>query len=186
MRELILKMSVSLDSFVGGPEGEAGWVFGNDPQAVAWTVDVVSNASLHIMGSRTFRDMAAHWPCAVGPFAAPMNQIPKAVFSKRGSAVLQATAESWAQAHVAGGDLADEIAQLKAGDGKPVIAHGGASFARSLIAQNLIDEYALMVHPIALGRGLPIFSDLQEPRRLKLVSSKAFAGGSVAQVYRPA
>ena len=87
---------------------------------------------------------------------------------------------------MAGGDLADEIAQLKAGDGKPVIAHGGASFARSLIAQNLIDEYALMVHPIALGRGLPIFSDLQEPRRLKLVSSKAFAGGSVAQVYRPA
>ena len=82
MRELILKMSVSLDSFVGGPEGEAGWVFGNDPQAVAWTVDVVSNASLHIMGSRTFRDMAAHWPTAVGPFAAPMNQIPKAVFSK--------------------------------------------------------------------------------------------------------
>jgi dihydrofolate reductase len=210
MRELILKMSMSLDSFVGGPEGELEWVFGADQEARAWTVETVWNASLHIMGSRVFQDMAAFWPTSTEVFAPPMNQIPKAVFSKQGPAVLKAAAttkglrdaldragdtqteqlqpgaESWAEAYVASGDLAHEITKLKAKDGKPIIAHGGASFARSLIAQNLVDEYALMVHPIALGRGLPIFSGLPAPRPLKLVSSKAFPGGSVAQIYRPA
>lgn len=87
---------------------------------------------------------------------------------------------------MASGDLVDDIARLKAEDGKPIIALGGVAFARSLIAQNLVDEYVLGVHPIALGKGLPIFSDLPAPRPLKLVSSKAFPLGSMAQVYRPA
>jgi RibD C-terminal domain len=60
-----------------------------------------------------------------------------------------------------------------------------ARFARSLVARNLVDEYALIVHPIALGKGLSIFSDLPAPRPLKLVSSKVFPGGTVALNYRP-
>lgn len=208
MRELILTMAVSLDSFVSGPEGEVEWIFNGDQEAIAWKVETMWNASLHIMGSRVFQGMAAFWPTSTMLFAPPMNQIPKAVFSKQGPAVLKAAvtglrdaqaqagdtqtgqlqpgAESWAEAYVASGDLAHEIAKLKAKDGKPIIAHGGAAFARSLIAQNLVDEYVLLVHPIALGKGLPIFSDLPAPRPLKLVSSKAFPGGSVAQIYRPA
>jgi dihydrofolate reductase len=87
---------------------------------------------------------------------------------------------------VAAGELADEITRLKAQDGKPIIAHGGASFARSLIAADLVDQYVLLVHPIALGKGLPIFSDVAMPRRLKLMSSKTFPAGAVAQIYRPA
>jgi dihydrofolate reductase len=87
---------------------------------------------------------------------------------------------------VASGDLAEEIAKLKAQDGKPIIAYGGASFARSLVAQGLIDQYHLRVQPVALGKGLPLFSDLATPRQLKLMSSKAFPAGSVAQIYRPA
>jgi dihydrofolate reductase len=87
---------------------------------------------------------------------------------------------------VASGDLAQEVAKLKAQDGKPIIAHGGAGFARSLVAQGLVDQYALLVYPVALGKGLPIFSELATPRRLQLISSKAFPKGSVAQIYRPA
>jgi len=170
----------------------------------------VWNASLHIMGSRTFHDMAAYWPTSTGVFAPPMNQIPKAVFSRQGAAILKAAnttaalrdaradaatgqsaelqpgAESWAEAYVASGDLAEEVAKLKAQDGKPIIAHGGAGFARSLVARGLVDQYDLLVHPVVLGKGLPIFSDLAMPRRLKLMSSKAFPAGSVAQIYRPA
>jgi dihydrofolate reductase len=177
-------------------------MFGSDPEAITGVVETLWNASLHIMGSRAF-EMAAYWPTSTAVFAPPMNQIPKAVFSKQGPAILKlATAaaahgagqpaemqpggESWAQAYVASGDLAEEVAKLKAQEGKPIIAHGGASFVRSLVAQGLIDQYNLMVHPVVLGQGLPIFSDLTAPRGLKLVSSKAFAGGSVAQVYRPA
>ncbi|CAN7199481.1 dihydrofolate reductase family protein [Rhizobium sp. LjRoot98] len=199
MRELILKMSMSLDGFVAGPAGEVEWMFSGDPEAVAWSVAAVSKASLHIMGSRTFHDMAAYWPTATGVFASPMNQIPKAVFSKRRLAILdesnaghapsgalQPGAESWSETYVASGDLAGEIAGLKAGDGLPIIAHGGASFARSLIAEDLIDQYVLLVHPVVLGNGMPIFSGVSPSRRLKLISSTAFPGGSVAQIYRPA
>jgi len=197
MRELILKMSMSLDGFVSGPDGETEWMFSGDKDAIAWSVETVSNASLHIMGSRTFRDMAAFWPTSTGVFAPPMNQIPKAVFSKQGAAILRATAgtqsgqlqpgaESWGEATVASGDLAGEVARLKTHDGKPIIAHGGGSFARSLIAENLIDQYVLLVHPVLLGKGVPIFSKVAPARHLKLISATAFPGGSVAQIYRPA
>ena len=87
---------------------------------------------------------------------------------------------------MASGDLAEEIAKLKAHEGKPIIAHGGVSFARSLVAQGLVDQFALIVAPVALGEGLPLFSELAAPMRLKLVSSKAFPGGAVAQIYRSA
>lgn len=210
MRELILKMSMSIDGFVAGPDGGIKWVFGSDQEAKAWTVETVWNASLHIMGSRTFHEMAAYWPTSTEVFAPPMNQIPKAVFSRQGPAILknvnttaalndaranagtgqsaepQPGAGSWAEAYVAGGDLAEEIAKLKAQEGKPIIAHGGASFARSLVARGLVDQFALMVHPVALGKGLPVFSELVAPMPLRLMSSRAFPGGAVAQIYRAA
>ena len=207
MRKLTLAMSMSFDGFVSGPEGEVQWVFNGDQEAIAWKVENLWNAGLIIMGSRSFQDMAPFWPTSTMAFAPPMNQIPKAVFSRQGPAVLETAhkalrdaraqagggagklqpgAESWAEAYVAGGDLAEEVARLKAMDGKPIVALGGASFARSLIAGNLVDEFALMVHPIALGKGRPIFADLPVPRPLELVSSKTFPLGTVAQVYRPA
>jgi len=102
------------------------------------------------------------------------------------SAQPQPGAESWAQAYVASGDLAEEIARLKAGEGKPIMAHGGVSFARSLVAHGLVDQFVLGVHPVALGKGQPLFSELAAPMPLRLVSSKAFPGGAVAQIYRPA
>ena len=210
MRDLVLKMSISVDGFVAGADGGISWVFGADEAARAWTVETVWNASLHIMGSRTFHDMAAYWPTSTEVFAPPMNQIPKAVFSRQGRAVLKAVnttaalrdaranagtrqsaelqpgSDSWAEAYVASGDLAAEVAKLKAQEGKPIVAHGGASFARSLIAQGLVDQYHLLVYPVALGKGLPVFSGLAMPRPLRLISSKAFPAGSVAQIYRPA
>ena len=64
-----------------------------------------------------------------------------------------------------------------------MLVHGGAGFARSVIATGLVDEYRLLVHPIALGRGLPIFTELRRPKELKLLSSTSFASGTVAQVY---
>jgi len=185
-------------------------MFGSDQESRAWVVETLWNASLHIMGSRSFHDMAAWWPTSTDVFAPPMNQIPKAVFSRQGPAILgkvntsaaldeararagttqsaepQPGAGSWAEAYVASGDLAEEIADLKAQEGKPIIAHGGVSFARSLIAQGLVDQFVLGVHPVALGKGLPLFSELAAPMRLELISSKAFPGRAMAQIYRPA
>ena len=209
MRHLILKMSMSIDGFVSSPDGRNNWMFGRDHEAKAWSVETLWTAGLHVMGSRTFRDMAAFWPTSTDLFAPPMNQIPKAVFSRHAPAILgnvntaalddagghahaaqlaepQPGAGSWAEAYVASGDLAEEITRLKAQEGKPIMAHGGAGFARSLVALGLVDEFVLLVHPVALGRGLPIFSDLAAPAPLRLMSSRAFPGGSVAQTYRTA
>ena len=93
------------------------------------------------------------------------------------SAALQPGGESWGEAYVASGDLAEEIAGLKAQEGKPIIAHGGVSFARSLVAQGLVDQFALFVHPVALGKGLPLFSDLAAPMRLEADELEGLSGG---------
>jgi dihydrofolate reductase len=198
VRDLILKMSMSVDGFVSDLEGQNKWMFGTDQEAKAWSVAFVGNASLHIMGSRSFQAMAPYWQTSTDQFAPPMNEIPKAVFSRQGPAVLDVTraklgsaelrpgAESWAEAYVASGDLAAEIAKLKAQGGKPIIAHGGVSFARSLVAQGLVDQFALLVAPVVLGKGLSPFAELAASMPLKLVSSKAFPGGAVAQIYRAA
>lgn len=199
MRELVLKMSMSVDGFVGGPHGELEWLFESlDDRAAEWIVEVLWDASLHIMGRRTFEGMKAWWPRSDEPYAAPMNAIPKAYFSRgasdrtsRRTADFNLNAEqairmqSWEEAEIFSGELAGEIAALKAEGGKPILAHGGAGFARTLIATGLVDEYRLLVHPVALGSGLPIFSALAAPLEMTLVETKCFAKGVVANRYRP-
>ena len=204
MRELILKMFISLDGFVGSTDGDNSWMINPDPVAKAWAVEKAWDTSLIVVGSRTFQHWAGYWPTATDEFSAPINQIPKAVFSRQGPAILEAAreaavksggkqpgslqpgAESWAQAYVARGDLAAEVAKLKTQNGKPMVAYGGAGFARSLIAADLVDQFDLAHIPVVLGQGLAIFDGLTKPRRLTVVSSKAFPKGTVVQSYRPA
>jgi dihydrofolate reductase len=198
MRDLILKMFMSLDGFVGSLDGDSSWMINPDPAAKAWGIERAWNTSLHVVGSRTFRVWVDYWPTSTDGYAAPMNQIPKAVFSRQGPSILEAArvaqdkpdtlqpgAETWAQAYVASGDLVAEVAKLKAQDGKPMTAYGGATFARSLIAHGLVDQFDLMIVPLALGQGLPIFTELTRPQRFTLISSTAFPKGSIAQSYRP-
>ncbi len=78
MRKIILKMSMSTDGFVGGPNGEIDWIFRSDyPGATSWTLDALGQAGVHIMGRRTFYDMVSYWPYSSNVFAAAMNAIPK-------------------------------------------------------------------------------------------------------------
>lgn len=191
MRKLILKMSVSIDGFVGGPQGEADWIFkSSDEESRAWAVDRSWEAGLIILGRKSFEVMAPYWPTATGPFAAPMNEIPKAVFTQNGFKPSLPAAEpspaeaSWAEARVFDGDLAEGIRQLKAEAGKPIVAIGGAGFVRNLIATGLIDEYHLATHPVVLGQGQAIFNGIGKPLDLKLVDVKAFPRGIVARTYR--
>ena len=83
------------------------------------------------------------------------------------------------------GALADEIGRLKQEPGKEIMAHGGAGFARSLVRLGLVDEYRLLIHPVALGSGLGLFSSLARPIDLKPISTIAFPGGAIAKIYRP-
>ncbi len=194
-------MSVSIDGFVAGANGENDWIFKTgDEESLAWSVAQSWEAGLIIMGRKSFELMAPYWPTATGPFAAPMNEIPKAVFTQKGfagippgadqspaamSAIASAKAEaSWTEARVFHGDLAEGIRELKAEPGKPIVAIGGADFMQSLIATGLVDEYLLATHPVVLGAGLPIFNGIAKPLYLKLVDVKTFPGGVVAHTYR--
>jgi dihydrofolate reductase len=190
MPKLMMKMSISVDGFVSGANGENDWIFRTgDEESKAWSVGKSREAGLIIMGRKSFEIMAPYWPTATGPFAAPMNEIPKAVFTKKGFAGIPASAEqspaaaSWAGARIFDGDLAEGIRILKAEPGKPIVAIGGAGFMRSLIETGLIEEYHLAIHPVALGSGLPIFTGLSIPLYLKLVDVKAFPGGVIAKTY---
>jgi len=181
MRKLILRMSMSLDGFVGRPKGELEWIFRNvDEESIAFGVAQLWEAGVHAMGGTTYRDMAAHWPTSTEPWAPPMNQIPKVVFSKT------LKDASWGPTRILSGDLAEEVARLKTEPGKDILAHGGARFAQALTRLGLVDEYWLLVHPVALGAGLAMFKDLPKPIDLKLTRVEAFSGGTVAKVYRPA
>lgn len=188
-------MSISVDGFVSGADGRKDWVFKTgDEESLAWSVGKIREAGLIIMGRKSFETMAPYWPTATGPFAAPMNEIPKALFTKKGfkgtdpvhttTSEQSSAAASWAGARVFDGDLAEGIRDLKAGSGKPIVAIGGAGFMQSLIATGLIDEYHLAIHPVALGSGLPIFTGLEVPLYLKLADVKAFPGGVIAKTYR--
>jgi dihydrofolate reductase len=195
MRKLIMKMSMSLDGFVCDANGGNDWVFKTgDKESLASSVASVSQAGLIIMGRKSFETMAPYWPTATGPFTAPMNEIPKAVFTKKGfkgfdpgpktSGELSPAIASWAGARIFDGDLAEGIKKLKSEPGKPIVAIGGAGFMRSLITTGLIDEFVLAIHPVALGSGMPIFTEVSMPLYLKLADAKTFPGGIVTHTYR--
>lgn len=184
MRKLILKMSVSLDGFVCGPNREMDWFMKTrTPGGASWVEKTLQQAGIHIMGSRTFNNMISYWPTSTDPLAAPMNEIPKMVFSKKGKVEIPSVnVASWANALVAT-DLVSEIKKLKQQSGNYILAHGGADFAQNLVKHDLIDEYRLVVHPVALGQGLPLFSSTDQPIYLKLESSTPLEGGSIANIY---
>jgi dihydrofolate reductase len=181
MRQLILKMDCSLDGFVARPNGDLSWLLPDfDDEHAEWLVGRLWQAGAHLMGSATYRGMASHWPTSTEPYAAPMNGIPKIVFSHG------PLATPWGETRVVCGDLAFEISRIKQEPGNPLLAHGGARFAEALVRSGLIDEYWLIIHPIALGSGLRLFPEVTAPIRLKPTSHTHFKTGVIATVLQPA
>jgi dihydrofolate reductase len=180
MRSLILKINVSLDGFVATPDGAVEWAFESfDDELQRVLVAELSEAGLHAMGRVTYRDMAAHWPTSDEPYAPPMNAIPKLVFSN----TLTPADLSWGETAIVAGDLATEMRAVKdVDDAKPIFAHGGAAFAQGLSAANLVDEYRLYIHPVALGAGVPLFGG---PIDLELTEVSTFPAGAIRAIYRP-
>src|SRR5919112_5340977 len=133
------------------------------------------------MGRVTYQEMSSYWPKSEDPYAAPMNDIPKVVFSK----TLSNAEATWPVTRVARGDLATEIAIIRSEPGPDVIVWGGGRLAGALAAADLIDEYRLLVQPLVLGRGQALFDQLPDSRHLELIEATPFASGIVLQVYRP-
>src|SRR5262249_23594653 len=108
-----------------------------------------------------------------------MNKLPKVVFS----ATLPDA--GWPGTRIARGDLATEIAALKAESGGEIMAHGGAAFVQALSRHRLIDAYRLVTLPVSPAGALPLFQDLPRPLRLDLAETRSFSDGTIINVYQP-
>lgn len=153
-----------------------------------WVTDRFERVGLIALGRRSYHDMATAWAKLTLPMAAHMNGIPKAVFSRSGQISPfpddAEVAESWRHPIVGGTDLVADIQRLKAEDGKAILAIGGAAFAASLVAADLVDEYSLAMHPTAIGSGISFFAGLESPRRLHLEDVRRYPTGALGLTYR--
>jgi dihydrofolate reductase len=180
MRRVVLQMGVTLDGYVAGPGGEGDWGLPPEhPDVRAWKVASLRQVGTHIMGRVTYGQMAGHWPAAPGDYAESMNSLPKVVFSRT------LPSADWPGTRIARGDLAGEIAALRSEPGGEIMAHGGAAFVQALSRLGLIDEYRLVILPVALGNGLPLFKDLAKPLRVDLTEARSYPDGTVIHVYQP-
>lgn len=193
MRKLILRMSVTADGFVCGPNNELDWFMRTRDETITGLIEKsLWEGGVHIMGSKSFAAMAPYWATSPDQLAEPMNQIPKVVFSKGGFVnnvsydetfqTISPYASTWAEAPVAT-DLVADIAKLKQQEGKPILAHGGASFAQELVKHGLVDEFRLTIHPVAIGKGISIFATATDEIDLQLVSSTPFDSGAIVNIY---
>jgi dihydrofolate reductase len=175
VRTVVLSMSISADGYIARPNGELDWIFPNiDADLRGWILDSLREMDTHLIGRVNYLEQAQYWPTADDEMADIINAVEKVVFSRTLDQV------DWHNSRLADGDVADVVTELKQREGKGIWVAGGASLAQTLSGLGLIDVYRLIVHPVALGSGLRLFAD---PVDLKLVSSRSFATGVVANVY---
>jgi dihydrofolate reductase len=122
MRDVILYMSMSLDGFVGSEREHPGMAVPEGAALKQWKLDRISKAGAHLMGRVTYQEMSSYWSRSDDPYAPPMNDIPKVVFSK----TLSDAEATWPETRVAWGDLTSEIAAIKAEPGPDVIVWAGS------------------------------------------------------------
>ncbi|WP_354072288.1 dihydrofolate reductase family protein [Caulobacter sp. 1776] len=179
MRKIVLIMTLSIDGYVVAPEGMATGGFPEPAELKRWKLDRIRRAGAHIMGRVSYEEMGPYWQKSDDAYAAPMNDIPKVVFSKT---LKEAT---WPDSTIANGDLREEISKLKQQPGGEIIAWGGAGFAQALSKAGLIDEYAILTRPIAYGGGKPLFSGLTDALELNVLATTAYDNGAMLRIYVP-
>ncbi|TKK67668.1 dihydrofolate reductase [Ilyomonas limi] len=193
MRKLVLGMTVTADGFVCGPNHELDWFMRTRDKSVKdWIEKSLWEGGVHIMGRCTFEVMAPYWVTSSDQLAEPMNRLPKVIFSKGGfvpktsygdtTGATSPYAFTWANAAVAT-DLVADITKLKQQEGKPILAHGGASFAQELVKHGLVDEYRFAIHPVVIGKGISMFATIPHLIDLQLVSSTPFVSGAIINIY---
>jgi dihydrofolate reductase len=186
MRKIISFMHISLDGFVAGPKGEMDWIK-VDEEIFDYVGKRISKGDTALYGRVTYQMMESYWPTAAEKPTATRHDIEhskwyskvhKVVLSKTmkdaglpaGQAVLTNT-------KVISDNLPDRINEIKQQAGKDILLFGSPTATHSLIQLNLIDGYWLFVNPIILGRGIPLFVDIKEKIKLKLLTTRQFACG---------
>ena len=185
MRTVIYSMSVSLDGFIAGPDGDIGWA-APDEELLRFHNQQTRQIGAHLLGRGLYQDMLP-WETAETTrsdpaeleFARIWKPIPKVVFSAT-------LGQVEGNARLASDDVAGEVAKLREAPGEGVVSVGGAGLASTLIKLDLIDEYRLFVNPVVLGGGTSYFPPLDAAIELELVETRTFGSRVTYLRYRRA
>lgn len=183
MRKLFFQMLVSLDGYFEGPGKEIDW-HNVDTEFNDYALDLISRVDLMLFGRVTYQLMAGYWPTEQSrgddpQIAAAMNNAEKVVFS---TTLKQA---EWEHTRSVKSNAADEIRRLKALPGKDMVIFGSSDLAASLIANDLIDEFRIIVNPVLIGSGKQLLKGIHHRIQLDLLSTRRFNNGNVLLVYQP-
>ncbi|MDQ2939470.1 MAG: dihydrofolate reductase family protein [Actinomycetota bacterium] len=187
MSKLIVSEFVTLDGVMEAPGGEpthphTGWVMDfMGPEQQQYKLDEVREAESLLLGRVTYEGFSAAWPEREGEFADKMNSMPKYVVSSTLSEPLE-----WNNATLIRSDVAGEVAKLKQKPSEPILVAGSQTLVHSLIENDLVDEYRVMVFPVLIGSGKRLFPDSPDKHSMKLVDTKLFDSGVVVHTYHPA
>lgn len=190
MRRIIATEFYSIDGLMSDPDDRQDWVTGNFSADMGAYVDsAYGQSDTLLLGAITYRLLASYWPTAdTNPnafegdaeFASTINNMKKIVFSKA------PLTPEWNNSEFHPAIDVDEIRKMKAADGKNMLIVGSATIVQQLTALSLIDEYHLLLHPIILGQGKPLFHGLQQRHTMKLLEAKPFENDVVLLRYLPA
>jgi dihydrofolate reductase len=168
MRKVILGLAVSLDGLIEGPKGEYDWCFTDQDYGLG---EFFKRIDTVFIGRKSY-EMAQSMEGGTDW----MPKMKEYVFSNTLTTVKEG-------AEVVSGDIVSRVKQIKADKGKDIWLFGGASLTSALMQHHLVDELWLSIHPILLGQGKPLFTDLRERIKLKLTESKAWDTGLVSVKY---
>ena len=189
MGKLVVTEFISLDGIIedpGGSEGSehGGWSFRHPaPDGEQFKGDELRDSDVQLLGRVTYEGFAAAWPAmeeATGDYGKKMNAMPKVVVSTT------LTEPTWNNTTIISGNVADEVARLKAQYDGDILVQGSATLAQTLAEHGLVDEYRLMVHPVVLGTGKRLFSGSAAGTDLQLAESRNVGPDVLLLVYRPA
>ncbi len=186
MQRLIAFTQVTLDGYFTGRNGDLSWAH-EELQDAEWNAFVAENASgggTLLFGRNTYELMVRYWPTPAAhendPVVAErMNRAPKVVFSRT------LDKPSWSNTRLLKGDLATEVRKLKQEPGEGMAILGSGSIVSQLAQVGLIDEYQIVIKPVALGEGRTMFEGIKQKLGLKLTKTRAFANGNVLLSYEP-
>jgi len=172
-------MHISLDGFVAGLNGELDWVK-VDEEIFDYVGKRIGKGDTAFYGRVTYQMMENYWPTAADKPTATKHDIEHSKwYSKVHKIVLSKTMKETGLTNtkIISDNLSDRINEIKQGEGEDILLFGSPTATHSLIQLNLIDGYWLFVNPIILGQGIPLFVDIKDKVKLKLLTTRQFTSG---------
>ncbi|WP_121610802.1 dihydrofolate reductase family protein [Mesobacillus foraminis] len=178
-RKIILDLAVTLDGFIEGKNGEVDWCIMDSEMGFMNFLDQIDTI---LYGRKSYELWGQFTPA---PQAAEVErELWEAVHSKQKYVFSKSQKGMDDKAIFINDQIFEEVTKLKNRPGKDIWLYGGSSLITSFIHLGLVDEFRLSVHPVILGEGKPLFHDIQERQKLKLVQTRPFSSGVVQLIYQ--